>query len=66
MKQKQFTHAITFFTTGANYHLVKDIADTKRIAISELLRDMVDKFLEVTIVEDLSHHKTMMANKELD
>lgn len=52
MRQKQYTHAITFFTSVDMYKTVKDIADSRRIALSEFLRHVVEQYLSsVDIIE---------------
>lgn len=48
MRHKQYTHAITFFTSVGMYQTVKDLADSRRIALSELLRDVVQQYLSST------------------
>ena len=48
MRQKQYTHAIIFFTSVGMYQTVKDIADSRRIALSEFLRDVVQQYLAST------------------
>jgi hypothetical protein len=48
VRQKQYTHAITFFTSVVMYQTVKDIADSRRIALSELLRNVVEQYLAST------------------
>lgn len=46
MKTKKFTHGITFFTDAAMYKNLKDISDSKKIGVSELLREVILKYLE--------------------
>jgi len=41
VREKQYTHAVTFFTTVAMYQTIKNIADTRRVALSEILRHIV-------------------------
>lgn len=48
MREKQYTHAVTFFTTVAMYQTIKNIADTRRVALSEILRQIVKDFLAST------------------
>lgn len=45
MREKQYTHAVTFFTTITMYQTLKNIADTRRVALSEILRNIVKEFL---------------------
>ena len=52
MRQKQFTHAITFFTSVVMYQTVKDIADSRRIALSEFLRHVVEQYLASTDINE--------------
>jgi hypothetical protein len=48
LREKQYTHAITFFTSVVMYQTVKDIADSRRIALSEFLRSIVEQYLAST------------------
>jgi hypothetical protein len=48
VREKQYTHAVTFFTTIAMYQTIKNIADTRRVALSEILRTIVKEFLAST------------------
>jgi hypothetical protein len=48
VREKQFTHAVTFFTTIAMYQTIKNIADTRRVALSEILRQIVKEYLAST------------------
>jgi hypothetical protein len=52
VRQKQYTHAISFFVNVGMYLTVKDIADSKRIALSELLRSIVEQYLASTDIND--------------
>ena len=45
MKLKQFIHGITFFTTLQMYQEMKKISDFRQISLSELLREIIEKFL---------------------
>lgn len=45
MREKQYTHSVNFFTTITMYQTLKDIADKKRVALSEILRHIVKEFL---------------------
>jgi hypothetical protein len=45
VREKQYTMAVTFFTTNAMYQTIKNIADTRRVALSEILRQIVKDFL---------------------
>lgn len=48
MREKQYTHSVTFFTNITMYQSIKDIADTRRVALSEILRQIVKEFLAST------------------
>jgi hypothetical protein len=52
MKTKKFTYGITFFTDPAMYNNLKDISDIKRIGLSELLRELILKYLETQAVSE--------------
>ncbi len=47
MKIKKFTNGITFFTDSVMYNKLKDMSDNKKIGLSELLREMIAKYLDV-------------------
>jgi hypothetical protein len=47
LKIKQFNQGITFFVTETMYHNLKLISDQKKVALSELLREMITKYLDV-------------------
>ncbi len=47
MKIKQFSQGITFFVTSNMYNNLKTISDQKKVALSELLREMITKYLDV-------------------
>jgi rRNA-processing protein FCF1 len=47
LKIKQFNQGITFFVTQTMYNDLKNISDKKKVALSELLREMIAKYLEV-------------------
>ena len=47
MKIKQFTQGITFFVTETMYHNLKLVSDQKKVALSELLREVIARYLEV-------------------
>jgi hypothetical protein len=46
MKIKQFTQGITFFVTHSMYQDLKTISDQKKVALSELLRQVLAGYLE--------------------
>jgi DNA phosphorothioation-dependent restriction protein DptG len=46
MKDKKYVQGVTFFTTIKMYQQVKKLSDEKRIALSELLREAIDRYLE--------------------
>lgn len=46
MKTTQFTHGITFFVEAYMYQQLKIISDQKKVALSELLRQAVARYLE--------------------
>jgi hypothetical protein len=47
LKIKQFNQGITFFVTATMYNNLKLISDQRRVALSELLREMITKYLDV-------------------
>jgi len=46
MRDKKYIQGVTFFTTVSMYQRVKILSDEKRIALSELLREAIDRYLE--------------------
>ncbi len=46
MKTKKYTHGITFFTDPEMYKSLKEISDGKKLGMSELLREVIVKYLE--------------------
>ncbi len=52
MKTKTFTHGITFFTDPAMYKNLKDISDSKKIGLSELLRELILQYLETQCLSE--------------
>ena len=47
MKIKQFNQGITFFVTETMYHNLKLISDQKKVALSELLRELITSYLDI-------------------
>ena len=45
MREKQYTQAITFFTTVPMYQAIKDLSDAKRVSLSVVMREAVSKYL---------------------
>jgi hypothetical protein len=46
MKEKQYTHSITFFTTVPMFQKIKEISDKKKISLSELMREIILGYLK--------------------
>jgi hypothetical protein len=46
MREKQYTHAMTFFTSVNMYRTIKDVSDKKRVSLSAILRTAILKYLE--------------------
>ena len=46
MRIKRFNQGITFFVTETMYRDLKLISDQNKVALSELLREMITKYLE--------------------
>ena len=47
MKIKKVSQGITFFVTVTMYHDLKLVSDQKKVALSELLREIITRYLEV-------------------
>ncbi len=45
MREKQFTHGITFFVTPEMYQTVKKDTDELRISVSDLMRRLIEDYL---------------------
>jgi hypothetical protein len=58
VRQKQYTHAISFFVSVGMYQTLKDIADSKRIALSEFLRSIVEEYLASTDISEQDRPST--------
>jgi hypothetical protein len=46
MKKKQYTQGVTFFITPAMFEALKKISDERQISLSELLRNIIEQFLQ--------------------
>jgi len=46
MKTKKYIQGITFFITLEMYREIKLISDTKQMSLSELLREVIEDYLE--------------------
>ena len=51
MRTKKFVHGITFFTTLRMYAKLKEISDNSEISLSELLREIVNHYLNNFVTE---------------
>ena len=49
MKKRLYTQGITFFTTTEMYDEIKKITVEKEVALSELLRNLVDQYLKSNV-----------------
>ncbi len=45
MREKQFTHGITFFVTPEMYQAVKKDTDDLRISVSDFMRRLIEDYL---------------------
>ncbi len=45
MRERRFTHGITFFTTPEMYQAVKKDTDELRISVSDLMRRLIEDYL---------------------
>jgi hypothetical protein len=48
MKRKKLTHGITFFVTAETYQAVREDVDECQISISELMRGLIEDYLNGT------------------
>ena len=48
MKRKKLTHGITFFVTAETYEAVRKDVDECQISISELMRGLIEDYLNAT------------------
>ena len=46
MKKKTYTQGVTFFLAPEMYEALKKISDESQISLSELLRNIIERFLE--------------------
>ena len=46
MKKKLFTQGVTFFLTPEMLEALRNISDSSQISLSELLRNIIEKFLK--------------------
>jgi hypothetical protein len=46
MREKQYTHAITFFANVDMYRTIKNISDERKVSLSVILRTALSKFIE--------------------
>jgi hypothetical protein len=46
MKKKQYTQGVTFFIKPAMFEALKKISDESQISLSELLRNIIEQFLQ--------------------
>ena len=49
MREKQYTHAITFFASGSMYQTIKNISDEKKVSLSVIVRAAILKYLEADV-----------------
>ena len=48
MKRKKLTHGITFFVTAETYEAISKDVDECQISISELMRGLIEDYLNAT------------------
>ena len=46
MKEKIFVQGVTFFTSLEMHRKLKDLSDVRRVSLSELIREMIQRQLE--------------------
>jgi predicted DNA-binding protein len=46
MKRKTYTQGVTFFLAPEMYEALKKISDENQVSLSELLRNIIELFLE--------------------
>jgi len=67
MREKSFTHGITFFVTAEMYQTIKKDTDQLRISVSDLMRRLIEDYLYGThsyCRPDLEKKETEEASNE--
>ena len=62
MKRKKLTHGITFFVTAETYEAVRKDVDEGQVSISELMRGLIEDYLNGTH----SYNKPTLGEVEID